>query len=128
MKTGINLTIIFCAVTLVALGGVVGGVVLTIFDKDATAFYGFFGVMITTVTGFGGLLYGQNKANNKLDTVDAKVNGNLSKLIDIAVSQANATAPLTRSDAKVIREVAGQVSADTGDIPIEDTEGGPTYA
>lgn len=92
MKSSVNLTIIFCATALVMAAGVAGGVILTIFDKDATAFYGFFATAFVSIIGFGGLVYGQNNANTKLDTIKTNVNGNLEKLIAIAAGKAQTRA------------------------------------
>lgn len=115
MKTSVNITIIFCAVALVMTAGICGGVVLAIFDRDATAFYGFFSTAFVTLIGFGGLVYGQNKANNKLDEVRANVNGNLSKLIDIATEKAS-----TRADYNTVRTIAEGTGLRTSEIPVQE--------
>lgn len=83
MKTP-NLTIIFIALAAIVLMGLAGGIVLTIADKDATAFYGFFTATLATVVAFGGLIRSQSAIADKVTQVETKVNGNLTRLIDIA--------------------------------------------
>lgn len=83
MKTP-NLTIIFVALAAIVLVGLAGGVVLTIADKDATAFYGFFTATLATVVAYAGIIRGQSSISEKVAQVETKVNGNLSRLIDIA--------------------------------------------
>lgn len=110
-----NLTLIFLAVAFVAGCGIVGGVFLTIFDKDATAFYGFFTVTLTTIVGFGTLARSQGKMAESIETVTHNVNGRMSKLIELATSQAT-----TRKDLKTIERIGVESGV------IETVE--PTYA
>ena len=83
MKTP-NLTIIFIALAAIVLVGLAGGVVLTIADKDATPFYGFFTATLATVVAFAGIIRSQSAIAEKVTQVETKVNGNLTRLIDIA--------------------------------------------
>jgi hypothetical protein len=110
----LNLTIIFIALSAIVIAGIVGGVYLTGHDKDATAFYGFFTATLVTVVSFAGLARSQGSINENLDTVKKNVNGNLSRLIDLATQ--NAT---TRSDVEeiqVIGESTGVVPTEKGSV------------
>ncbi len=113
MKPIINFTIIFIVIGLVTTAGIVGGIVLSIYDKDATAFYGFFGVTLTSIVGFGGTLYGLNKVATETKAVKANVNGNLSRLIELAAGQARSRTEL--AEVRDIAERAGVTDA-TGEI------------
>jgi hypothetical protein len=86
-----NLTIIFIVLAAIVLVGLAGGVVLTIADKDATPFYGFFTATLATVVAFGGIIRGQSKIDEKVTQVSANVNGRLSQLIDLATSRGTPT-------------------------------------
>lgn len=90
MKTP-NLTIIFITLGAVVVAGLAGGVVLTVVDKDATAFYGFFTATLATIVAFAGLLRSQSAINEKVEAVQHNVNGRLSQLIDIATKRTDKT-------------------------------------
>lgn len=91
MKTP-NLTIIFITLGAVVVAGLAGGVVLTVVDKDATAFYGFFTATLATIVAFAGLLRSQSAISEKVEAVQHNVNGRLSQLINIATSRTDKTA------------------------------------
>jgi hypothetical protein len=90
MKTP-NLTVIFISLTAVVVAGLAGGVVLTVVDKDATAFYGFFTATLATIVAFAGLLRSQSAISDKVEAVQHNVNGRLSQLIDIAANRTDKT-------------------------------------
>lgn len=115
-----NLTIIFIAISLIVVVGLAGGVALTVVDKDATAFYGFFTATLATVVAFAGLLRSQAKIEEKVDTVQHNVNGRLSQLIDIAAGKATSRADLKR--VKAIAEESGVGSEHPAISEIEDTD------
>jgi len=109
----VNLTLVFITVSIVAMVGFAGAVILTISDKDATAFYGFLSSTLITVVGFGGTLFGLNKLSTKTDEIKTNVNGNLSKLIDLATNKAT-----TRAEHTEIREVTERTGV-TGSTPAD---------
>lgn len=102
-----NFTIIFVVVGLIALAGIAGGVALTIFDKDASLFYGFFGTMLTTVVGLGALARSQGKINESVTQVKDNVNGRMSRLIELL-----GQSELTHTE----RETVAQIGVDSGVI------------
>ena len=112
----LNLTIIFVAVATVAVVGIAGAVALTLYDKDATAFYAFFTTTLVSVTGFGALARSQGKIGETVEKVQHNVNGRLSQLIDIATQ--NAT---THEQRKTI----ATISTATGVVPT--VEASPIY-
>lgn len=120
-----NMTLIFVAVALVGAVGIAGGIILTVADKDATAFYGFFTTTLVGIIGFGGLARQQGKANenqaeiaNTVQEVRANVNGRLSQLIEIATQTAS-----TRKERKAVE----RIGVESGVIPTvdEDSENAP---
>lgn len=113
-----NNTLIFVSVAIVGAVGIAGGIVLTVFDKDATAFYGFFTTTLVSIIGFGGLAKQQGKTNasqaeiaTTVQEVKANVNGRLSQLIEIATQ--NAT---TRNERKTVQ----RIGVESGVIPTID--------
>lgn len=90
MKTP-NLTIIFITIGAVVVAGLAGGVVLTVVDKDATAFYGFFTATLATIVSLAALLRSQSAISDKVEAVQHNVNGRLSQLIDIATHRTDKT-------------------------------------
>lgn len=110
-SSGPNLPTLF--IILSALVGIIiaGGVVLTLADKDATAFYGFATATLATVAAFGGLSRQTGKMANTVEEVKHNVNGRLSTLIDIATQ--NAT---SRKELKTVN----QIGIDSGVIPVQD--------
>jgi len=110
----INLTIIFVAISVITVVGLIGGIYLTVHDKDATAFYGFFTTTLVTVVGFAGLARSQGSISENIQQVKSNVNGNLTRLIDLATK--NTT---TRAEAAEIRDI----STRTGVSATVDSEG-----
>lgn len=106
----INLTVMFIALAFIVVAGITGGIVLTIYDKDATAFYGFFTATLATVVAFVGLGRSQSKLSESQEEIKHKVNGNLSKLIDIATRKADSRADMREiNEVKVSTGVTGTV-------------------
>lgn len=108
----INLTIIFIAVCLVAIFGFAGAVAIIVSGNDPREFYAFLITVLTAVIGFGGTFYGVNKLNEKTDQVRANVNGNLSKLIELATRNAQ-----TRSEMQEVRQAAERTGLETDTVP-----------
>lgn len=103
----LNMTLIFIALSAIVITGIAGGIVLTVYDKDPSSFYGFFTATLATVVAFVGLGRSQSKLSENMDQVKHKVNGNLSRLIEIATQNAS-----TRNELSDIREI----SANTGTV------------
>lgn len=84
-----NLTLIFLSIATVTIFGLAGGVTLTVTGNDPASFYGFFTATLASVIGFAGIIGGLNKIQETNKAIETKVNGNLTKLIDLAVAKAN---------------------------------------
>lgn len=112
MKTP-NLTIIFITLGAVVVAGLAGGVVLTVVDKDATAFYGFFTATLATIVAFAGLLRSQSAISDKVEAVSHNVNGRMSALIELALGKKQ-----TPEDQATI----DQIIQDTGVHPTIDAQ------
>lgn len=84
-----NLTLIFLSIATVTVFGLAGGVTLTVTGNDPASFYGFFTATLASVIGFAGIIGGLNKIQETNKAIETKVNGNLTKLIDLAVAKAN---------------------------------------
>ena len=110
----VNLTLVFITVAVTAIIGFAGAVVIILSGNDPKDFYSFLTVTMTAVIGFGGTIYGLTKINTNTEQVKANVNGNLSKLIDLAT--ANATTRGELAEVRAISERTG-VTGSTGNIP-----------
>lgn len=114
-----NLTTIFIAIVILAIIAIAGGVILHLFDKDVTVFYGFITPTLATVVGFAAVARQQGKMNENVSRVESKVNGNLSKLIDLATQ--NATSRSEVAEARKIGVESGVIpvtyaDADLGEV------------
>lgn len=105
---GPNITTIFVAVAAVGGIAIAGGVVLTVFGQSTTEFYAFVTSILVSIIGFGGLARSQGKVSEALDEVNVKVNGKMSRLLDVA---------LQRSITEAEKEEVARIGVDSGVIP-----------
>lgn len=107
----------FIAACVLGLATIAGIVILDVNHITDPTFLGIAGSIVTSLTAFGGIFRQQN-------TINAKVNGNLSKLIDTAV--ANASTPAQVADAHDIAKAVGiEPNVTPGMVtgPVQPTDG-----
>lgn len=109
----VNGNVLFIVAAVFGVFTIAGLIILDLTGNGDKA--GFFvasiGTITTTILGFGSMLAGMNGQNRQLDSVEMKVNGNLSKVLDAALSNPNA-------DHATVAQVAAETGvAPTGTLP-----------
>lgn len=100
----VSLNLVFAIAALVGMVTLAGVIILDVTGVSDSAFLGYAGSMVTTLIGFGGTLFGLQHNNQQTDTITTKVDGNLTKLIDIATQKA-----ITPADHAQVSAVAANV-------------------
>lgn len=96
-----NKTVVFLAITGIAIVGVGGVVLLTAMDKDAGPVITMFGTTLTVAITAAATLAGINQVKEQTEKISKSVNGNTDKMLSLINRDA-----LTPDEEKVVQKIA----------------------